>query len=92
MIKKRCEDCQYFLQHYTLDNSKLYRVYCGHCRLSAVKRKRPDAAACDHFIEGGSETDRFVNKEYLTKALLHQVFNMELLPEQIDFLPDGKTK
>lgn len=77
-----CSDCQYFRQHYSLDGKSLFRVYCGHCTLSSRTRaKRPDARACENFIPGPADAEAFVTKEYLSKALLHRVLNLPLLPE-----------
>lgn len=76
-----CSDCCYFLQHYTFNKRRLFRVYCGHCIFSKVKRKRPDAKACDHFEAGTAQEDAFVSKDYLSKELLQYMLNLELLPE-----------
>ena len=84
MKEKRCGDCQYFLQHYTLDSRKIFRVYCGHCTFERVKRKRPDTRACDHYILGVPQEDAFASKEYLSKELLQYVLSLELLPEVND--------
>ena len=77
-----CSDCQYFLQHYSLNEGRLIRVYCGHCTFfPRTRAKRPDARACENFIPGPADTEAFVTKEYLSKALLHRVLNLPLLPE-----------
>ena len=81
MSDQCCSDCRYFLQHYTFDRSKIFRVYCGHCTLDRVKHKRPNAKACKSFVPGPAQEDAFVSKEYLSKALLQYVFSLELLPE-----------
>lgn len=80
MQNERCCDCSFFMQHYCLDNRKLFRVYCGHCMLKRPKHKLPDAKACGSFIKKRKE-DAFVTKEYLSKALLKYVLELELLPE-----------
>ena len=81
MEERYCSNCQYFLQHYTLDESRIFRVYCGHCTLNRTKRRRPDAKACDGFIPGLPKESFFVSKEYLSKELLQYVLGLELLPE-----------
>ena len=81
MIEKQCKECRYYLQHYTLDRRKIFRVYCGHCTLGKPKRKLPDANACENFAYGSIPEDAFVSKEYLSKELLDYVLSLELLPE-----------
>ena len=41
----------------------------------------PDKPGCAHFTPGAGDTEAFVTKEYLTKALLNRVLQLELLPE-----------
>jgi len=81
MNYKHCSDCRYYLQHYTFNERKLFRVYCGHCTFPKVKRKQPDAMACENFVSGSVQKDAFVSKEYLSKELLHYVLKLELLPD-----------
>lgn len=81
MLKKQCKECQHYLQHYTFDSRKIFRVYCGHCTLERAKRKRPDAQACKNYIPGTLQEDAFVSKEYLSKELLAYILRLELLPE-----------
>lgn len=75
-----CKDCRYYLPHYTLADGELFSVYCGHCRKTPPRTKKPDKAACEHFEQGEPVTKQFVRKEYLSKRLLEHVLNMELLP------------
>ncbi len=81
MENKKCNSCEYYRQHYILDHRKLFRIFCGHCILFPTKRKRPDSAACDQFIPAPPDECAFVTKEYLSKALLQYVLNLEMLPE-----------
>jgi len=81
MIEKQCRQCQHYLQHYTLDKRRIFRVYCGHCKLGRPKRKFPDAEACENFVPGSAQEDAFASKEYLSKKLLQYALNLELLPE-----------
>ena len=81
MGEKRCRECRYFLQHYTLDKRKIFRVYCGHCTLGRAKRKQPDARICDQYSPGDPQEAAFVSKEYLSKELLQYVLSLDLLPE-----------
>ena len=81
MHEKKCNECQYFRQHYTLDDKKIFRVYCGHCTLDRVRRKLPDSKACKNFILVPPQENAFVSKEYLSKKILEYMLNLELLPE-----------
>lgn len=84
MSDNHCKNCQYYLQHYTLDKRKIFRVYCGHCTLGKPKRKLPDAKACEGFVLGEAQEDAFASKEYLSKELLQYVLSLDLLPEVVD--------
>ena len=81
MEGKLCRDCENYLQHYTLIDGKLGKVYCGHCKRFMKRRIRPDGRICDQFIPGQPLEKTMVSKQYLTKALLQRIFNIELFPE-----------
>jgi len=81
LSEKSCYNCQYFLQHFTLTKSKLIRVYCGHCTFGQVRRKKPDAKACENYLPGSPPENTFATKEYLSRELLQYVLKLELLPE-----------
>ena len=81
MKEQVCRNCAFYLQHYTLDKRRIFRVYCGHCTRSRSKRKQPDAEACEQFQLGSALEDAFATKEYLSKELLQYVLGLELLPE-----------
>ena len=81
MINQQCKKCQYYLQHYTLDKRKIFRVYCGHCTFGKAKRKLPDAKACQSFVPRPPQEEAFVSKEYLSKELIQYMLRLELLPE-----------
>ena len=81
MNEQVCRNCAFYLQHYTLDQRKIFRVYCGHCTRARYKRKLPDAKACAQFQLGSTPEDAFATKEYLSKELLQYVLSLELLPE-----------
>ena len=84
MEEQTCKYCIHYAQHYTLWGGKLHCVYCGHCILprSSKKKLRPDTKACEQFKKStAGACDLFASKEYLTKALLEKVLDMELLPE-----------
>ncbi|MBE6916605.1 MAG: hypothetical protein E7470_01695 [Ruminococcaceae bacterium] len=86
MEKICCQQCKYYRQHYTLDSQRILRVYCGHCTNPTAKHKRPHTAACNAFVPGTPDEDTFVSKEFLTKALLQRVLDMDLLPPIEDAL------
>ena len=81
MDKKQCKTCQYFRQHFGMDQRKIFRIYCGHCVFAGSKRKQPDAIACDHYQPGSVPEDAFATKEYLSKELLQYLLNLELMPQ-----------
>ena len=76
-----CNTCMYYRQHYTFNHYKIFRVHCGHCTYSKVKRKHPDSKACESYEQLESTEGAFVSKEYLSKSLLEYMLNLELLPE-----------
>lgn len=81
MKETQCQNCQYYLQHYTINNRKIFRVYCGHCTFHRPKTRKPDAAACENFIPGSPQEETFADKEYLSKELIQYMIRLELLPE-----------
>ena len=76
-----CKSCAHYRQHYTFDQRKIFRVYCGHCTYQKAKTKRPDAKACEHYLLAEPTENAFVAKEYLSKTLLEYMLKLELLPE-----------
>ena len=76
-----CKTCAHYRQHYTFDQHKIFRVYCGHCTYQKVKKKRPDAKACEDYLLSESQEKAFATKEYLSKALLEYMLKLDLLPE-----------
>ena len=76
-----CCNCDHYIRHYALKGGRLYRVHCGHCTYTRVRRKQPETPACETFREGEPDDQAFVSKHYLTKELLRFVLEMELLPE-----------
>jgi len=81
MERKFCKNCAHFCQHYALDERKIFRVYCGHCKQHRARKKRPDAIACDNFVLAAPDENAFATKEYLSKALLQYLLHLELLPK-----------
>ena len=80
MKEETCSTCSYFKQHYTLDERRILRVFCGHCTFARPKTKRPYAKVCKNYIKSDADEKLFVSKEYLSKALLEYVLRLELLP------------
>ena len=81
MNNKACKNCAYFRQHYTFDQRRIFRVYCGHCVFGRPRQKKPDTTACSNYSPCTPQEDAFVSKEYLSKELLRYMLNLELLPE-----------
>ncbi len=81
MKENQCQNCQHYLQHYTFDERTIFRIHCGHCTFPRIKTRSPDTAACKNFVPGTPQEDAFVCKEYLSKALLAYMMQLELLPE-----------
>ena len=77
----RCKNCTNFHHHYTFDKRTIFRVYCGHCVVPKLKTRRPDAKICEHFEYSPPDESAFAQKEYLSKALLQYLLNLELPPE-----------
>ena len=97
MDTQTCSGCAVFIQHYGLDEKKLFRLYCGHCTLSKGKRRRPDDKACGSFRPGTPDQDAFATREYLSKELLHYLLRLPLLPEieeplDVGTSPSGKKR
>lgn len=81
MDNHSCKTCAHYRQHYTFDQRKIFRVYCGHCTYQKAKTKRPDAKACENYLWSESAENAFISKEYLSKALLEYMLSLELLPD-----------
>lgn len=81
MDNHSCKTCAHYRQHYTFDQRKIFRVYCGHCTYQKAKTKRPDAKACEYYLLSDSAEKAFATKEYLSKSLLEYMLKLELLPE-----------
>ena len=81
MNSQTCQNCKHFRQHYGLEETRIFRVYCGHCVLPRIKNKKPDQKACEKFAQKENKEKDFVSKEYLSKFLLDWVRQLELLPE-----------
>ena len=81
MNQNTCSSCAHFRQHYTFDQRKIFRVYCGHCTYIRPRTKKPDARSCENFIYAVPPEDQFVSKEFLSRVVLEYVRGLELLPE-----------
>ena len=81
MNQEQCKNCHYYLQHYTFDSKRIFRVFCGHCTLGRSRTKQPFAKACASFRPRPPQEEAFVSKEYLSKELLQYMLQLELLPE-----------
>ncbi len=81
MDKQRCKDCQNFYQHYIFSDGRWRWTSCGHCAVVRVKKRSPYDLACEHFVQGAPLEEKFITKEYLYKALLQYVLQLDLPPE-----------
>ena len=84
MEQKLCKDCEYYRQHYTFDQRKIFRIYCGHCTYMRAKTKHPHSKSCQNFLQRDPNEEPFVKKEYLSKVLLEYMLQLDLLPEIYD--------
>ena len=84
MNEQTCKSCEHFYQHYGIKDGKFSRVFCGHCVAAKGRPRgcRPYQKICENYLPGADPIDDFVTKEYLTKALLERILNMELWSEQ----------
>ena len=87
-----CNTCEHYRHHYTLDQRKIFRVYCGHCTYGRAKAKKPHTKVCEHYVYADIEETLFVSKEYLSKSLLEYVLKMELLPEICDIVKENTIR
>jgi len=84
MEQQHCSDCQNYVQHYTLNPmGNLVKVHWGHCIKKRGSGRRPNEKSCDQFVLCENRTSGFVTKQYLRKALLWRILEMELLPEEL---------
>ena len=81
MCQNTCNTCVHYRRHYTFDERKIFRVYCGHCTYLKAKTKRPDTKVFKHYKQTDPNEMMFVTKEYLSKVLLEYVLKLDLLPE-----------
>ena len=81
MENQTCQNCKYYRQHYGLDETGIFRVYCGHCTCARVKSKKPHQKACENFLLAENRESAFATKHYLSKTLLDWIRQLELLPE-----------
>jgi len=81
MKPNTCRTCQHFMQHYRMNEDKIFRINCGHCVFPKMKQRNPTAKACEHFVPGPADTNAFASKTYLSKALLAYMMSLPLLPE-----------
>ena len=85
MNEQHFKNCEYFIRHYILRDGKIYRIFCGHCTRNSRRKGDPERKACEQFVPGIPDKERFATKEYLSKELLRYVLDMELLPEIEDY-------
>jgi len=78
--KEMCRNCKFFIQHYILLDGKFKWINRGHCISGKIRDKHAYGKICKNYVYQASVEDRYVDKEYLSKALLQKVPTMDLLP------------
>ena len=81
MSTNTCNTCAHYQQHYAFDKNRIIRVHCGSCLFLKGKRRKPDSKACENYVLSEPVEEAFVTREYLSKALLEYVLELELLPK-----------
>lgn len=77
MEEMYCNQCQYYIQHYAFLEGKFRRLLYGHC-IQNQKKRDTKGKICPEFVLTEPIENQFVTKEYLTKALLHRILEMDL--------------
>ncbi len=83
-----CKNCNYFHQHYVIDDQRYMAVPCGHCSRPRLKTRKPGTVACSYFSQRtGSaplpdrrEVVNFLSKHMLQQMLEH-ILELPLPPE-----------
>lgn len=81
-MESTCKQCTHYVQHYGLFEGKLRPLFCGHCLLNHKKSRKPYMPVCEQFVQDTPVEDKMVTKEYLTRALLQHILDMELWKPQ----------
>mgnify|MGYP003296198749 CR=1 FL=1 len=76
MDQLRCSSCIHFRQHYVFHENTICSVHCGHCVYGKSKTKKPDAKACEQYVEREPDEAAFVSREYLSHALLEYMMKL----------------
>ena len=84
MEKPKCRNCIHYIRHYGLNDTRLYRLNCGHCTHGRTKTRMPDHAACASFLPGKPIEVQFADREYLSKRLVEYILPMRLLVDSLD--------
>ena len=89
METKICRNCNYFHQHYVIDDQRYMAVPCGHCSKPRLKPRKPSAKVCAHFsqrtvpapLPDRSEVVNFLSKRML-QQMLERILELPLPPEE----------
>lgn len=50
-----CEKCKHYINHFSVDNGRVHRVFCGHCTVDC-RQKTSFKRVCNNFEEGENKT------------------------------------
>ena len=84
MESQICKNCEFFLQHYILDEQRCTPINCGHCRYPRLKHREPGHRACSNFKLRNlpaAVPDRDRVLRFLTTEFLQYVLSLDLPPE-----------
>ena len=83
MDKHICRECQHYRQHYLLDYDAAMPVNCGHCIFPRLKKRKPQASACQYFLSCANTVDlpdRDGTIQFLSTECLQRILKLPLPP------------
>ena len=81
-----CKTCQYFHQHYSVDEQSYTAIHCGHCVRPRMKHRKPNQNACEYYTPRNtplSLPDRQGVIHFLSTDFLNYIMNLPLPPEEV---------
>ena len=67
----QCEQCEYYIQHYSISEGRIWKVYCGHCKFNN-KKKISSLRECVYF-KPISEEEQNKQKEQHILGVFKQI-------------------
>lgn len=80
MKKSMCEDCQYFVQHYSISEGKVFPIHCAHCLKRTGKlRFSCTHTKCEMFEPRATDYQKAQNKEIIDTLdnIREQIYNLK---------------